>query len=1318
MKHIIGIDAGTNSVGWTLNREEDNKINLIDIGTYIFPIGTNVDDKSNKETTKNGQRRIYRGTKRNLFRYKLRRKKLKTLLSTLGMLPDFAKLYKQKNKYQSAELYKLRAKAINEKIPLDDIGRIFTLLNKYRGFKSNAKKLVNEDIKESNEKKEENKKVKTGIESLNELISDSGARTIGEYFYLMHKKAKELSDQGKWHNPNELIDERALNDDNEIVLYNSRGIRRQFGRYTAREMYQKEFDLIWEKQKQEYDKIDPYIFTGCQKEYEEIRELSVEEKIKALKEFKKTNYWMIRNYCIYYQRPLKSQRKYVANCQFEKNKKVIPVSAPLYQEFRIWKNLSDLRYSCEENDIFNQPLPLEWKRIIANYLEINKKIYISKPRKTKTNNEHKNIIDLLPDVKPTLTIKSEDEAGEKDIKGNLTYYAFYESLGIEKYNELKNKKLLEKLWQHIYMAKDDEWLKDTLLTKWNLNESLADKLIDFELEEKYGSYSAKVISKILPYMREGRDEYTSLVLVGYLKSPDEVKEEIVLKKKITQLKYQELRNPVVEKSVSQVIKIVNAILEKYNKEINQDELEIRIESTRELKKPRQVRERMLREIRDKDKVRQEYADFLNNKREEGELKFSGRIEKYDSLINKFELWLEMGMDKNDPAFNEFKKITKKEDKEKHRLWLECNRICPYTGNIIGLTKLFSSVIEIEHIIPLSRSLDNSFNNKTITFSSINKEKGNRTAYEYMNWKNQLVDFKRRIKDTTNNFSSAKKEQFLIQEIPSEFTNNQLSNTSYIAKYVRKKMMEVSHTVQFTNGAATAELRRNDWKLSDLLDKIRFEEETGIDNIDFYLINYKQFRKDFISWFKKRENSTDIRINFDKISTELISEYENQTGNNISGCFEKVKAFQLFRNKVGGKKDRSDHRHHAIDAFIIACCSPSITKQLSTFNCFREENGIPIYDEYGNLSRNIIERSFDYEHLKKNIKELLVCHNVNQKLIVSRENKHKTSDGIKEQRTFAPQGALHKDGLYGKLQEPFKEGIEKDNAFIKRIPLLYDNQVAFPSIKDLAKVYKKNVRDILQKRIEKYGSGEKAFNKEALEKDPLYMYSIKKHPNGSGISKKGNPLPVIKSVRVVNKNTRNLINLPAKDEQKRIVNEKRYVESSGNFMIIYYELEQKDKKGNPKKPLRDYKILSFFNAVKIKSIFENKKLYPEDIEKDEKILGLIKECPWLKQGDTVILYKDKEDKKTIDWNSKRDLAERLYIVKQIGEGVTVDKIYGEYFYGNVSLLRADKTSNNMKYPSNRFRKGLIAFSCSHIDLNAIKIRISPLGTVNLIGEECF
>ena len=136
---------------------------------------------------------------------------------------------------------------------------------------------------------------------------------------------------------------------------------------------------------------------------------------------------------------------------------------------------------------------------------------------------------------------------------------------------------------------------------------------------------------------------------------------------------------------------------------------------------------------EKDKLREEYAQFLTKKK--NELGFKRDINKYDSLINKYELWLQMNMNEEDEIFLKefaaFSKITKQEDKLKHKLWLECGRRCPYTGSVINLSTCFSSDIEIEHIIPLSRSLDDSFNNKTLTYRFTNAEKGSMTPIEYL-----------------------------------------------------------------------------------------------------------------------------------------------------------------------------------------------------------------------------------------------------------------------------------------------------------------------------------------------------------------------------------------------------------------------------------------------------------------------------------------------------------------------------------------------------------------------------------------------------------
>ena len=104
-KHIIGLDMGTNSLGWSLLKEfEDGTIEIVKTGVYIFPIGTIVDDKSGKEKTHNEQRRAYRGASRMRFRFKMRRGNLKESLEKLGMLPDYSKLFKAKGKGQSYEL--------------------------------------------------------------------------------------------------------------------------------------------------------------------------------------------------------------------------------------------------------------------------------------------------------------------------------------------------------------------------------------------------------------------------------------------------------------------------------------------------------------------------------------------------------------------------------------------------------------------------------------------------------------------------------------------------------------------------------------------------------------------------------------------------------------------------------------------------------------------------------------------------------------------------------------------------------------------------------------------------------------------------------------------------------------------------------------------------------------------------------------------------------------------------------------------------------------------------------------------------------------
>lgn len=1288
-KFILGLDIGTNSIGWVLFKSN----RIFDKGVIVFPIGTNV-DKNGIESTKNQQRGAYRRSSRTNFRYKLRRKELRKILSKLNMLPTFNNTFKIKERFQAPELYNWRAKALDTKIPSEEFGKILLLMNKHRGFKSNSKTL--------SESKEEEGLVKDEIRNLTEAIKGKQVRTIGEYFHKMYEKASDSFAVGNWHNINEPLDERAIDNDGIFWIQNNRGIRRE-GRFVAREMYETEFDLIWDEQKKYYPQL-----TGSRKEYDQICMLQVENKRAKLKIFKETFYWKVKHQTIFYQRPLKSQKKFIGKCTFEKNKRTAPASSILFQEFRIWKQLADIRYSDKENDISNQPLSPEWKSIIFEYLQTHLSLSL-RPKKDKLD-----VLDILGlKNKKNYEFNYGENEEEKLFHGNKTLYTIYSTCGEEKYNQLKVENKLEKLWHILYMAKDDEWLYDTLKWKWGFDELTAKGFVEMGLEEGFANYSTKVLNKILPHLKNGNDEYNSLILANYIPTIDEEKVTITINKKIKQLTNNELRNPVVEKAVGETIRLVNSILKLH--EIDQNDFIIRVESTREFKKPKKERENIRRKNLDSEKRRYEYAKFLNEKKAKGELTFNRQIQPNDSIINKFELWLELGADKNNPDFKDFEKIVERKDKEKHELWLDCNRICPYTGKIISLTKLFSPEIEVEHIIPYSWSLDDSFTNKTLTFNYINKEKGNRSAFYYMQGKGdeEFNAFKNRVKV----FNKEKAEnRFLNPNHEQIFTNAQGINASYIAVYVRRKLQEVCKDVQFTNGFATAELRKNDWRLGSLLDKVRYQELTGID-IDKIAKELGNYKRDFETYRKRLENSSDIpKIDWRNLTPEITAEYEAETKNPIFEWWQEFEKFDSFRGGKG-KKDRSDHRHHLLDAIIIGMCSQSIIQRLSTLNQMREKQGYSLYDEKGELTRERIDLPIPYSEIKEALESVLVYHKAEQRLITTKQNrinkkKHSADDStFIKQKTIAPRGSLVGDNFYGKLKNPIRQGFNRENVFVRRVALNSEN---FKDKKALDKIVDIQIRKILELRLEKYGNkGDKAFSQDALLMDPLFVYSLKKYPNGlpdNPVSKDGKPLPVIKKVRVANKNSRNLIQLVAKDEEKNIVNTNRYSEADGNYVMALYESKLTDIKGKVKVK-RDFEIVSFFKAVEKRRLGE--KLFPDEKEqKDGTYLPLMKSCPFLKAGDFVIMFE--KDESEVNWYAKEELKKRLYVVTQLASSIKTVSGKG-YLFGNINFAKHNVSKSGASYKGTDFKFNLqVPFiSNYHTQVQIIKVQFDRLGNIKPI-----
>ena len=139
IERIIGLDIGSNSVGWAVVTMKGNElIELQGMGSRIIP--SNDDTKNfeqGKAQTRNADRRRYRSMRRNNQRYKLRRANLVKVLKIIGAWPENLadNLRPSDTLLTAVELYGLRAEAVNNGISLQDLGRVLYHMNQRRGYK-------------------------------------------------------------------------------------------------------------------------------------------------------------------------------------------------------------------------------------------------------------------------------------------------------------------------------------------------------------------------------------------------------------------------------------------------------------------------------------------------------------------------------------------------------------------------------------------------------------------------------------------------------------------------------------------------------------------------------------------------------------------------------------------------------------------------------------------------------------------------------------------------------------------------------------------------------------------------------------------------------------------------------------------------------------------------------------------------------------------------------------------------------------------------------------------------------------------------------
>jgi CRISPR-associated endonuclease Csn1 len=432
---------------------------------------------------------------------------------------------------------------------------------------------------------------------------------------------------------------------------------------------------------------------------------------------------------LFKQRPLKPCDHLVGECYLEKGERRAPLWSLEAQHYLVLTAINNLR--LVQRDGAKQVLDDRQRRMLIDECRKKPKLKLTKVKK---------LLGL-----PDNSRFSVEEGGEENLPGNVTSSRIYDVLG-ERWLEMPFEKqcgLAAELGDEKRHETDEDLLQ-CLREIWGFDAETADKLCAVSLPDKYASLSLRAIAKVTPKLEEGKtfaeakcelypEKFVEKEPLAFLPPVSE-----------TTLK-QELRNPVVLRALSELRKTVNAVVREFGKPAS-----VHIELARDMKRGRTERIQLSKHNRD--------------------------LEKRRDLARK-ELRPYCG---ENPS---------RRDIEKYMLWEECHRQCPYTGKPIALSALFGEypLFDIEHIVPFERSLDDSFNNKTLCEADANKLKGKRTPWEAFGHTEEWPQMVERVRKFR---STAKLSRFTMKEsdtekLLQEFTSRQLNDTRYASRLAAK-----------------------------------------------------------------------------------------------------------------------------------------------------------------------------------------------------------------------------------------------------------------------------------------------------------------------------------------------------------------------------------------------------------------------------------------------------------------------------------------------------------------------------------------------------
>lgn len=1084
-KKILGLDLGTNSIGWALISQdiESSDGEIIKVGSRIIPMSEDIISAFNEGSIKSdtAQRTFFRGTRRLRERHLLRRERLHRVLNILGFLPThysreidfekklgqfleetepkiayrlndetkafefvfkkaFAEMVEDFKKHQPQLLedgklipydwtiYYLRNKALTQKIEKEELAWLLLNFNQKRGYYQ----LRGEDDEEINEDKKvefhplivtdviDTKEVNAKKQTLYKIILENGWEFIKPSTIPIQWKGKikefvvtttidkagkekrsfRAPDENDWtlvkKKTEHIIDRSGKTVGKYIydtLLQNPKQkINGSLVRVIERKFYKAELQQILNTQKKHHTELqDTTLYQQC---LEELYEFNEDHKNNiGNKDF--THLFL--NDIIFYQRPLKSKKSLISDCRYEiriykvdgvekkEPVKCITKSHPLFQEFRLWQWLQNLRiYEKEtEQDVTNQFLKTEddWVNLF-DWLNDRKDV------------DHTALIKFLlapqnlkPKVLTTEAAKYRWNYVYDAVKDESKKYPCNETRSqiVARLEKVANvptnfltKEIEEKLWHIFYSVNDKKEIERALGTfaaKHNLSKDFVEQFKKFPpYKSEYGAYSAKAIKKLLPLMRMGkywnetnihpqtkerigkimsgefdenikdrvRDKAINLNEIKHFKGLplwltsyivyDRHSEEGEIKRwknvqdlenYLKEFKQHSIRNPIVEQVITETLRVVKDIWNYYGKGAENYFDEIHIELGREMKNPADKRKQITEQITTNEntnlRIKALLAELMNDSNIENVRPYS------PSQQEILRIYEDGALSAATELPDDILKISKtaqptKSDLIRYKLWLEQKYRSPYTGAIIPLNKLFTYAYEIEHIIPQSRFFDDSFSNKVICESEVNKLKSNKLGVEFiklfgtqkvtLDYGNTVeilsIDAYEDLVKKQYTKSRSKMKKLLMEDIPEAFAERQMNDTRYISKMVKNLLSNIvrkddkddgttSINLLSSNGQITSALKQ-DWGLNDVWNEMvlpRFER--------LQHLRTEKAIQDGVSFLSKNK--------------------DNKT----------IPDLQPLELSKGFSKKRIDHRHHALDALVIACATRSHINYLNNQN---------------------------------------------------------------------------------------------------------------------------------------------------------------------------------------------------------------------------------------------------------------------------------------------------------------------------------------------------------------------------------------------------